>query len=214
MPFAVGNLGCSGEEDRLLDCPGADDVPIISRGIFPEDYGFYDPNPGTCDPFSGTYAFVACGTETARGVADDRMRCRPRPNSEPPGTSTSQNTSQPPHPGNPTLTRTHMHTRMHTSTAHAPPPPLLAAAYDAGMHGRRHTRQHTCSWPGPRMPAPASVVEWCASAPRALLPAFCARAACNGGVDVNESACMHMLRNYQQQQGRHLPGQVQGPRAI
>lgn len=67
VPFALENLGCAGTETRLLDCPvvgrNADDS---QGGLNVRDYDY--SNPSDCDPFSGTFAEIACGTSGAAGV--------------------------------------------------------------------------------------------------------------------------------------------------
>lgn len=67
-PFVLENLGCSGAEARLVDCP-------VEAGTLARDYSFdyfgdYS-NFDTCDPFSaggGTFARIACGTSSSVGV--------------------------------------------------------------------------------------------------------------------------------------------------
>ena len=76
-PFVLENLGCIGDEARLVDCPVADsgDYSALAQdydydrsvlGYF-RDYG----NAGTCDPFAaegGTFARIACGTSSSAGA--------------------------------------------------------------------------------------------------------------------------------------------------
>ena len=75
-PMVLENLACTGTEERLVDCPGSRDPP--GDGFDPDyidiHYGFKTDG---CDPLSVTYAFVACGTETAPGVpiCCSRSRC-------------------------------------------------------------------------------------------------------------------------------------------
>lgn len=60
-PFALENLGCAGNEARLLDCPVADDV-------YSEDILFYTSkfrdyfSRDAFDNSVGNIAKVACGT--------------------------------------------------------------------------------------------------------------------------------------------------------
>ena len=70
-PFLLENLGCSGNEARLVDCP------VVVNGLrsyFSNDYYDVDSdyqNAGICDPFAadgGTFARVACGTISSAGV--------------------------------------------------------------------------------------------------------------------------------------------------
>ena len=71
-PFVLENLGCSGDEARLLDCPVFDSDTVTpaydSSGFdYFEDY----INPETCDPIAGgggTFARVACGTSSSAGL--------------------------------------------------------------------------------------------------------------------------------------------------
>ena len=53
------NLGCRGNESRILDCP----VEVVEI----TDYNEYYANTGICSPFLNTYAFVACGTLSSAG---------------------------------------------------------------------------------------------------------------------------------------------------
>lgn len=62
VPFVLENLGCSGSEGRLLDCP----VEILSLSAL-EGFGSFN-NTRACSPFLNTYAYVACGTETSAGA--------------------------------------------------------------------------------------------------------------------------------------------------
>lgn len=57
-PFALVNLGCLGNESRLVDCPVAGSTP---------DDGFTDySSPDiSCDPYHDTYARIACGSSDA-----------------------------------------------------------------------------------------------------------------------------------------------------
>ena len=67
-PFVLENLGCSGTEERLVDCPVVADTE-------PRDYSFdyfrdYS-NSEVCDPFAaggGTFARIACGTSSTAGA--------------------------------------------------------------------------------------------------------------------------------------------------
>ena len=59
-PLSVENLGCRGDESRLLDCP----VQMVDI----TDTFEYTFNTGICSPFSNTYAFVACGTLSSAGT--------------------------------------------------------------------------------------------------------------------------------------------------
>ena len=61
-PFALENLGCSGNETRLVDCPVA--VPPAEG-----DYSFYDYGQAVCDPYRGTFARVACGSSQDAGAS-------------------------------------------------------------------------------------------------------------------------------------------------
>ena len=68
-PFVLENLGCSGDEARLVDCPvEADTEPRDYSSRY--DYYYAYSNPRTCDPFDaggGTFARVACGSSSAAG---------------------------------------------------------------------------------------------------------------------------------------------------
>ena len=78
-PFVLENLGCSGDEARLVDCP-VFDSDSASSSTPTNDYGSYDyfrdyTNSGTCDPTmagGGTFARIACGTSSAAGM---RLLC-------------------------------------------------------------------------------------------------------------------------------------------
>ena len=69
-PFALENLGCTGNESRLLDCPVRD-----VGGSRSTDYRYYDyATADSCDPASDSYAFVACGVSSAAGVPTPTLR--------------------------------------------------------------------------------------------------------------------------------------------
>ena len=57
-PFVLENLGCAGNESRLVDCP------VFVNEDNGQDYGGYDygTNSATCDPYKDTFARVACGS--------------------------------------------------------------------------------------------------------------------------------------------------------
>ena len=64
----LGNLGCSGDEARLVDCPVVAHFP--ARDL---DYDAYsqDSLSEVCDPFAadgGTFARIACGASSSTGV--------------------------------------------------------------------------------------------------------------------------------------------------
>eukprot|EP00892_Ulva_mutabilis_P011614 jgi/Ulvmu1/8825/UM049_0005.1 len=65
-PFALGFLGCSGGESRIVDCPIMDSDDDYARP-------YYDENQDTCDPFLGTYAMIACGTRSDFGAGSVRL---------------------------------------------------------------------------------------------------------------------------------------------
>eukprot|EP00892_Ulva_mutabilis_P007292 jgi/Ulvmu1/4935/UM204_0007.1 len=66
-PFALENLGCTGDESRLVDCPVF--VAEENTDYAPYDYRFREyTNSAACDPFAGTFAEVACGTSTLAGA--------------------------------------------------------------------------------------------------------------------------------------------------
>lgn len=56
-PFVLENLGCSGDEGRLVDCP-PQAMPESTRGR----------NAG-CTPFEDHYVFVVCGATSGPGAA-------------------------------------------------------------------------------------------------------------------------------------------------
>jgi len=58
-PFALENLGCRGVEERLLDCPVAERSDYGSEFNIASDPDYYTLD--SCDPFTGSYAQVACG---------------------------------------------------------------------------------------------------------------------------------------------------------
>ena len=66
-PFVLQDLGCSGSEERLVDCPGA----IDDQGVpYLLDYQFeyYAQQARACNPDRQPFAYVACGTITAQGT--------------------------------------------------------------------------------------------------------------------------------------------------
>ena len=71
-PFVLENLGCSGDEARLMDCPVFDsDIATPTIAYENDDYLRDYSNSATCDPFlarGGTYARVACGTSSSAGL--------------------------------------------------------------------------------------------------------------------------------------------------
>lgn len=78
-PFLLGDLGCTGDEARLADCPADDTiVPRFRDTSIPRDYR--EPTQ-ECDAFAGTYAFVACGTAAQAGA---NLRCVLRRNTAAP----------------------------------------------------------------------------------------------------------------------------------
>lgn len=62
VPLAVENLGCSGSESRLLDCP----VEMLT--LTEVQSSTSSVNRRACSPFSNTYAFVACGALSSQGM--------------------------------------------------------------------------------------------------------------------------------------------------
>ena len=74
-PFVLENLGCSGDEARLVDCPV---VPDTEPRDYSYDYFRDYSNPDVCDPFAaggGTFARIACGTSSAAGPPDSQASC-------------------------------------------------------------------------------------------------------------------------------------------
>ena len=70
-PFVLENLGCNGDEARLVDCPVVVDGLIRYFSGYFNDFTSEYQNAGICDPFAadgGTFARVACGTITSAGV--------------------------------------------------------------------------------------------------------------------------------------------------
>ena len=68
-PFALENLGCSGDEARLVDCPVFDSDAATTFDN--SDYFGDNTNSRTCDPTAGgggTFARVACGTSSSAGL--------------------------------------------------------------------------------------------------------------------------------------------------
>lgn len=78
------NLGCTGSEDRLLDCPRAEmSDPLAADSMYAygtAPYGLSDYIVGrtyygelmqrSCSPeIPGSYAFVACGALTSPGAS-------------------------------------------------------------------------------------------------------------------------------------------------
>jgi len=70
-PFVLENLGCSGNEERLVDCPVVADTPVR---IFGSPYGpeyEYDFRTERCNPLGlGNFVRIACGTTSSAGVPD------------------------------------------------------------------------------------------------------------------------------------------------
>ena len=71
-PFVLENLGCSGDEAGLLDCPVFDSDTVTPSYDYNGDVYFRDyTNSRTCDPTAGgggTFARVACGTSSSAGL--------------------------------------------------------------------------------------------------------------------------------------------------
>ena len=65
-PFALENLGCTGLEERLLDCPVAERSDYRSEFNIASDPDYYTLD--SCDPFTGSYVQVACGNSSAGGT--------------------------------------------------------------------------------------------------------------------------------------------------
>ena len=63
-PFVLENLACSGDEQRLVDCPV--DETDSDYALSYNDYGS-SRVPSQCEPFAQSYAFVACGSPPAPG---------------------------------------------------------------------------------------------------------------------------------------------------
>ena len=78
-PFVLENLGCSGDEARLLDCPVFDRdtaTPALDDSVY--DYFLDNVNSETCDPTDfdgGTFARVACGTSSSAGLRHLSVLC-------------------------------------------------------------------------------------------------------------------------------------------
>ena len=66
-PFVLENLGCSGNEERLVDCPEAMDE-YVSAYTLEIDFRSYAQMARQCDVDVATYAYVACGTLTEQGA--------------------------------------------------------------------------------------------------------------------------------------------------
>lgn len=67
-PIVLDNLNCTGTEPRLVDCPAPveDDYNLFRPGFdytYTYSYLVNSRSPG-CDAVLGTYAVVACGTES------------------------------------------------------------------------------------------------------------------------------------------------------
>lgn len=75
-PFALENLGCLGTETRLLDCPVANET-IGDDDDYNYRYSEYT-SPADCDPFSGTFAQVSCGTSEVAGVGQGALHSNTR----------------------------------------------------------------------------------------------------------------------------------------
>ena len=71
-PFALENLGCDGTEARLVDCPvvDIDEATAPTSYVFTSDYQYFQDytNSAACDPFTDSYARIACGTSSAAGA--------------------------------------------------------------------------------------------------------------------------------------------------
>lgn len=68
-PMVLENLGCTGDEARLVDCPGSQQSDLNDYGYI-TDYGYtyYGFRTDGCDPLEPSYAFVACGNTTGPGA--------------------------------------------------------------------------------------------------------------------------------------------------
>ena len=66
-PFVIENLGCTGSEERLLDCPQAMDEYVFTYSL-EFDFHYYVQMAKQCDAEVAAYAYVACGTLTDQGA--------------------------------------------------------------------------------------------------------------------------------------------------
>lgn len=75
MPFALENLGCVGNETRLVDCPVFGSETDVQDDI-PFPYQTYEySNPLSCDPYCGQFARVACGKGNSARDAPPISHC-------------------------------------------------------------------------------------------------------------------------------------------
>ena len=73
-PMVLENLNCTGAEARLVDCPG---IMIETETVYSDynladiqaSFTYYGGGEPVCDPLLGTFAYVACGTQTGPGVS-------------------------------------------------------------------------------------------------------------------------------------------------
>jgi len=62
-PFVLGNLACTGGEDRLVDCAASQDVSEDDSSPADYYYSYNDYNTGSCE-----VVFVACGMSADAGT--------------------------------------------------------------------------------------------------------------------------------------------------
>jgi len=65
-PFILENLGCTGSEKRLVDCPESSDVYVYTYAL-EIDFDYYVQRTRQCDLGFATFAYVACGTLSDQG---------------------------------------------------------------------------------------------------------------------------------------------------
>lgn len=72
-PFSLENLGCTGSEARLVDCPVQKlRVDTVDYTYSFTDYDYSSLFFDACDPFAESYASVVCSNITAGGVHTNR----------------------------------------------------------------------------------------------------------------------------------------------
>lgn len=66
-PFVLENPSCTGSEERLVDCPVAEDDYVYTYTL-EIDFDYYVDRVKQCNVDFATYAYVACGTITEQGA--------------------------------------------------------------------------------------------------------------------------------------------------
>ena len=71
VPIVLENIGCSGNETRLVECPVEERIVPTQFYSIDYDFDYYTRQAAYCDLdyTPAPYAYVACGTITGQGVS-------------------------------------------------------------------------------------------------------------------------------------------------